>query len=384
MCAAAEGLNASEFMCVASGQTGAQCQANGNRVRSTAGGCVMMCAEDDGLRNSHTCVTTVADADECTANGALLNGTGGMTCISRDNCTDMTADNQYINLGKDTCVSACAAGEGVNTDDECVASPNGDQCDSLSMVLGVDGMCTASCGAGQNLDSSTHTCRPALMCEDGEGISADATPVCVSNGQTGADCNRAGMVLATSGSCAAACDGAEGFIAGEYKCTTMNLTGALCHANENRVYNVGTMACETVMTCTVRTGGSDYRFISNMQCVNSCPADEGVNASGECTSTALTGQFCLNALRVLRGGVCDSSGCAVSEGLRGGVCITSDLMEEDCVAIEVLLRGNVCIEECVETDGLRGDTCIATGASGPECEANSAFKTWQWCLCYHV
>ena len=414
-CMDADGYNSATFTCVTSGQTGAQCQANGSKVKSTSAGCVDMCTAaqglssssvclaapssgtecqanggrllrnsgcvstceaNDGLRDSHTCVTSNATVDECTANNALLNA-GQRTCISRTGCTGMSDGNRYINSADNTCVAMCASGEGRSADGECIASSS---------------------------------------------VAA-------------ADCNRGGQVLATDGECADACDAAEGLNTGTFTCTASGLNGTLCDANGGRVYNSNTSACETAMTCTDRSGDSALRFISNMQCVNSCPANQGINASDECVSSALTGQFCLNAGRVLRSSNCVDS-CAAAEGLRAGACVTSGLTgaecdanggrvfnsgagncetatactarsgdsayrfisnmqcvnscpanegvnaSDECVSTALtgqfclnagrVLSGGNCVSGCAAAEGLRAGACVTSGLDGAACDANGS------------
>ena len=420
MCGGAEGLANDE--CTSKPSSGAECQANGGKILTTTGVCASVCSNTThGVGADFECTASPTTGTECQRNGGRRFRNGA--CTSRCNSGDGYNETEFVCVfgGTQTgeechanndrtvkstaggCVMDCTSGQGLGEDHECIAAASvtaGADCNRAmtGYVLSTSGGCAEMCADGEVEDSATHECSAlTLMCEDGEGISADATPVCVSNGQTGADCNRAGMVLATSGSCAAACDGAEGFIAGMYTCTTMNLTGALCHANENRVYNVGTMACETVMTCTVRTGGSDYRFISNMQCVDDCPADEGVNASGECTSTALTGQFCINAGRVLSSGDCVAM-CATAEGLRAGECVTSSLDGAACDANDggVYNPGTLvceeamactdrtsgrrfidnmeCIGDCPTGEGVDMDgMCTASSLTGERCNRNDRY-----------
>ena len=473
-CMDADGYNSTTFTCVTSGQTGTECQANGGRLLRNSG-CVSTCEDDDGLRNSHTCVTSNATADECTANNALLNA-GQRTCISRTGCTGMSNGNRYINSDDNTCVAMCASGEGRSADGECIASSSvsAADCNRGGQVLTTSGGCADACDAAEGLNTGTFTCtasglngtlcdanggrvynsntsacETAMTCTARSGGSAhrfisnmqcvNSCPAnqgvnngeCTSTALTGQFCLDAGRVLRSS-NCVDSCAAAEGLRAGA--CVTSGLDGAACDANGSRVYNSNTSACETVMTCTARTGGSDYRFISAMQCVNSCPANQGVN-NGECTSTALTGQFCLDAGRVLRSSNCVDS-CAAVEGLRAGACVTSGLTgaecdanggrvfnsgagncetamactartggsayrfisnmqcvnscpanegvnaSDECVSTALtgqfclnagrVLSGGNCVSGCAAAEGLRAGACVTTVTSAAECTANGA------------
>ena len=175
MCATAEGVRGGA--CVTD-PTGVECVANsGAFLRGSV--CVAMCEDSDGLRDSHTCVTDPTGA-ECVANGMrLLDGEGGMSCVTRGACINRDAGNRYASRDGETCTATCGPAEGVLAGGECTSTPGPSECERLMLVL----LRTDTCGENQNCPSGyglvDNTCTDVTDLEDDARIEA-----CNALGQT--------------------------------------------------------------------------------------------------------------------------------------------------------------------------------------------------------
>ena len=184
--------------------------------------------------------------------------------------------------------------------------------------------------------------------------------------------------------CVEACVLDEGLDTTTSTCLETPMTGAHCNANDMRVYNAGTMACETEATCTARTTVSDRQYVdATFECVVECPDGEGAGSDKRCTST-VTVQECNNVGRAIRLGACVGD-CEASDGIdvasAGDTCITTAPTPAQCFAnINKLERNGMCVDMCMAADGIRqvggsnDNMCVTSTATTPvtgdECDAN--------------
>ena len=174
-------------------------------VNSAGDDCVATCAAGEGLSAmsgaGRRCIAAAtASAQQCVNNGSIRLAAGGCAAMCGVATNAPNASGQC-----QAATTACTTAQGFNASTRvCVSSPNVAQCQAVMRVL-EGSSCATLCDANNAPDNTGECDTATTVCDTTDGY--DSTDrVCVTSGQTAAECQALSMRVLEGSSCATLCD----------------------------------------------------------------------------------------------------------------------------------------------------------------------------------